>query len=98
MHYALEVYNPTLEAASHRPRLTRRLRIWRDGAVVIETPATPLDLGAQTDWKVIAIAGSLTLTKAVKPGQYAIEVVIEDDLADPARRTATQSMDFEVVN
>ncbi|MFL6213026.1 MAG: VWA domain-containing protein [Blastocatellia bacterium] len=98
MHYELEVYNASLDAASHRPRLTRRLRIWRDGAMVMETPASLLDLGQQPDWKVIAITGSLTLTQGVKPGQYAIEVLIEDELAAPRRRTVTQVMDFEVIN
>lgn len=98
MYYSLEVYNARLDDASHRPRLTRRLRIWRDGEVVLETPATPLNLGEQADWKLIAVTGSLTLTKAVKPGQYVIQLLIDDELATSDRRTATQSMDFEVVN
>jgi VWFA-related protein len=97
MHYALESYNATLDAVSHRPRLTRRLRIWRDGQVVMETPASPLDLGEQADWRVIPISGSLTLTKAVKPGQYVIQLLIDDELAAPDHRAVTQSMDFEVI-
>lgn len=98
MYYSFEVYNARLDDASSRASLTRRLRIWRDGEVVLETPPTPLRLGDQASWKLISVTGSLRLTKAVKPGQYIIQLLIDDELAAPNRRTAKQSMDFEVIN
>jgi hypothetical protein len=98
VYYALEVYNAKVDDLSRRPRLTYRLRIWRDGKVVLETPLSALVLRNQTDWKQITVTGSLTLTKAVVPGQYIFQLTICDELAAAERRNATQSMDFEVVH
>jgi VWFA-related protein len=98
MYYSFEVYNARLDDVSQRPRLTRQLRILRDGEVVLASPPSPLNLREQADGKLITVTGSLTLTKAVKPGQYVLQLLIEDELAARDRRTATQSMDFEVVN
>jgi hypothetical protein len=48
----------------------------------------------QTDLKRIATGARLQLGSALTPGEYVVQIVVEDQVA---KRTATQVTQFEVV-
>jgi hypothetical protein len=41
--------------------------------------------------------GSFALGPQFSPGEYILQIVVTDKLADPRYRTATRWMDFEVI-
>jgi len=97
LHYTTAVYNARLDEATHMPRLSLTVRLWRDGAMLFEIPAAPLNLSSQADWQEIIVAGSLKLTRAIKPGDYTLQLLVDDQLAKDKSHTATQWMDFHIV-
>ena len=58
----------------------------------------PFDASQQRDTKRLNAAGRLRIGSELLPGQYALQVIVTDMLATGANRTATQWIDFEIVN
>jgi hypothetical protein len=94
MAYAYSVYNAKLDKATKKPSLTRQIRIYRNGEVLIEGRETPIDLRSQTDMLRIRDQGVIKLNPAVLPDEYILQIIIRDKVAD---KTTSQWIDFEVV-
>jgi VWFA-related protein len=97
LNYAYVVFNARLDKQAKQPRLTARTRLFRDGAEVFSSGDTPLTTGPQSDLSRIAAGGQLQLGANLPPGDYVLQVVVTDALADPKRNTATQWIDFEII-
>lgn len=97
LDYACIVFNARADKMTARPQLTAQTRLFRDGQPVFSGKEQPVELFAQTDMKRIVYAGRLALGTALPPGDYVLQLVINDALADPKRRISTQWIDFEVV-
>jgi VWFA-related protein len=97
INYAFVIYNAKVEKASGSPRLTMRLRMFRDGNQVFAGPVTQLQLNPQGDWRRINVSGSVRLTPNVQPGEYVLQILIADTLSKGKHGTATQWSDFEIV-
>jgi hypothetical protein len=52
---------------------------------------------AQRDPQRLTAAAQLQLGPELSPGQYVLQIIVEDSLAKERTRTATQWIDFEVV-
>jgi VWFA-related protein len=96
--YVFVAYNPRLDAATGRPRLTARLRLLQDGREVhVEPPRTvdsrPLD---PTKQRAVPLHGDLRLSRGIPSGEYVLEVEVVDELAKGRGRAAVQWTDFEV--
>jgi hypothetical protein len=63
---------------------------------VVTGEVTSFDPGQQEDLKRITANGRLQLAKAVKPGEYVLQIIVTDKLVDAKHRTATQWIDFEI--
>ena len=50
-----------------------------------------------TDLKALNLTSSISLGTANEPGDYVLEIVITDNLAKEKQKTATQFVQFEVV-
>ena len=61
------------------------------GDIVMSSQYNPSDL------KRLGAGGSIQLGTALTPGEYVLQIVVTDLLADPKHRVATQAMDFEIV-
>ena len=57
----------------------------------------PLDLNSQPDLKRVVVIGALRLGVELIPGEYVLQVIVTDQLANEKHRIATQSIDFEIV-
>jgi hypothetical protein len=95
--YAFYVYGALLDAATQRPKLTTELRLFRDGRPVFTGKPLPFDAAAQSDMSRLVAGGSFRLGTDLQPGEYVLQMVVTDQLAEEPRRTSTRWMDFEIV-
>ena len=96
MSYAFYVYNAKLDPTSH-PQLMMQVKLFRDGAQVFTGKETPYSPGQQTDLQRLVTGGAIRLGTDMPPGDYVIQVVVTDLLADQKHRVATQWMDFQII-
>ncbi len=97
LDYGFFIYNARLDKATNNPKLTTQVILFRDGKAVFTGKILPMALTNQTDLKRLIAGGALQLGSDLIPGEYALEVVVNDELGDEKHRTATQWMDFEIV-
>ena len=97
LDYGFVIYNARLDKATAKPQLIGQVRMFRDGKLVFTGKETILGAGNLPDPKRIAAAGSIQLGTDLLPGDYVLQIVVKDMLADEKHRTVTQWMDFEIV-
>ncbi len=96
MTYAFYVYN----AHSYKgapPQLVSQVILFRDGKPVFTGKQNAMNVTGQTDFKRLAGAGAIILGNDLTPGDYVLQVLITDTLADKKHQLATQTMDFTIV-
>ncbi|HYR74552.1 MAG TPA: VWA domain-containing protein [Pyrinomonadaceae bacterium] len=97
MEYGYMIFNAQLSKATNQPQLTTQVRLVRDGKVIFNGKEIPFDTTNQTDLKRLAAGGAIQLGTGLGPGEYALQIIVNDALANEKRRTATQWIDFEIV-
>jgi VWFA-related protein len=97
LEYEFFIYNAQPDKATNRPRLTMQAQLFRDGQQVYAGDAAPLDLGELANSKLALARGQLALGGKFSPGEYTLQLVLTDELAKEKQRTATQWIDFEIV-
>jgi len=95
LRYGYEIYNAKL-AASGQPNLMARVRIFRDGKLVLDGKQTPVDLKKQTDTAHIKAVGALSIGSQMLPGDYILQIIVTDPLAGRKNEIATQFVQFEI--
>jgi hypothetical protein len=98
LDYAFMIYNAQLDRATARPQLESQVIMLRDGKPVFTGKLSPMDSSGVADLKHIAAAGRLQLGANMEPGEYILQVILIDKLAKEKYNTATQWIDFEIVN
>ena len=81
-----------------RPQLQTQMRIFRDNQPVFTGKLLPFDASKQTDPKRLGAAGRVRIGPELTPGQYLLQVTVNDALTPGRAGTATQWIDFEIVN
>ena len=77
--------------------MSTQLRLFRDGKQVFAGSEIPFDATNQTDLRRLVASGALILGTDLTPGEYVLQLVVTDTLADKKYRTVTQWMDFDVI-
>lgn len=95
LRYGYEVYNASRDSG-RTPQLTARVRVFRDGRLLLDGVETPIDLAGQTDPERIKAVGALSLGNQMPPGDYILQIVVSDKLAKEKRNLATQFVQFEL--
>jgi hypothetical protein len=95
LSYGFYIYNAKLDNTGH-PQITVQVRLYRDGAEVFTGKETQFNAGQQTDLQRLPAIGAIRLGTDMTPGDYVIQIVVTDGLADKKHRVATQWMDFQV--
>jgi VWFA-related protein len=97
MQYAYMIFNAQLSKATNRLQLTTQVRLVRDGKVIFTGKEVPFDTTNQTDFKRLVAGGAIQLGTDLGPGEYALQIIVNDAVASEKRRTVTQWTDFEIV-
>jgi VWFA-related protein len=95
-HYGFEIYNAKLDAAK-LPKINTRVRVFRDGKMILDGKQTPLDLRGQTDFAHLKSTGAISIGSQMLPGDYILQIIVTDEIADKKKQIATQFIQFEVV-
>jgi VWFA-related protein len=90
------IYNAQLDKATQKPTLTTEVKLFRDGKQVFAGGERPFDATNQTDVKRLSASGAVILGTDLPPGEYVLQIVVTDTLADKKYRTVAQWMDFEI--
>jgi VWFA-related protein len=98
LDYGFIIYNARLDSGTLRPQLTTQARLFRDGKEVFAGLVQPFDPSQQADLERLKVGGRLQLGSQLAPGEYVLQVVVTDALADKQHRMATQWIDFEILN
>jgi hypothetical protein len=96
LQYAFEIYNAKLNPAK-QPQLESRIRMFRDGKLVLDGEQKPLDLQGQTDVRHLKLSRALSVGRQMEPGDYVLQIIVTDTLANAQNAIATQYVQFEVV-
>ncbi len=97
VQYGFEIYNARPGPAK-RPDVTTRIRIFRDGELVLNGNPTPVEPTTGPGGAVLlASGGAIKLTDQMEPGDYVLQVIVIDRQAKEKRQLATQYVQFEVV-
>jgi len=97
VQYGVAVYNARLEKATGRPQLRINVRLFRDSKPVFTGEPQEVNSTNAPDLKRVSAAGAIQLGTALVPGEYVLQVIVTDLLADPKHRVTTQWIDFEIV-
>lgn len=97
LDYGFYVYGARLNASTQRPSLTTELRLFRDGRPVFAGKPLPFDAAGQTDLKRLVAGGSFRLGTDLALGDYVLQLVVTDLLAEEPRRTSASWIDFVIV-
>lgn len=95
--YGFYIYNSKADRADGKPRLQSQMRLYRDGKLVYEGKVLPFDAQPQNVQGDVGAGGKLYLGLALVPGEYALQMVVNDLLAKEKQRVAAQWIDFEIV-
>jgi len=96
LRYGFVIYNARLDRDSRALRLQVQLRLFRDGQPVFNGKLQPFVLNNPRDLSRLSAGGSITLGADMPPGEYALQVTVNDLLADVSHRSASQWIDFEI--
>jgi VWFA-related protein len=95
--YGYQVVNPRPSSrGDRRPQVETQVVLYRDGREIFAGTPALLDTKGQTDLKRLVAGGALRLGDLMKPGDYILQVVATDKLANSKNATAAQWTDFQV--
>lgn len=94
--YSLEIYNAQLDTAK-TPGLETRIRVFREGKLILDGPPKPFDTAGQTDMAHLRFVGGLSIGSEMEPGDYVLQLIVADNFGKAKRRVASQFVQFEVV-
>jgi VWFA-related protein len=97
MGYLFVIYNAQFDKGTNKPQLLAQVRLFRDGKPVFTGKENALSFSNIVDPKRLVTGGGIQLGTDLVPGEYVLQVVVKDLLADEKHRTVTQWMDFEIV-
>ncbi len=94
LNYGFTIYNAKRTGVT--PSLNYQTKIFRDGVQVFESAVRAIDL-INNDPRVVEFSAALALGTSMLPGDYVLQITVTDNLAKPKQNTATQFVQFEVI-
>ncbi len=95
LRYGFEVYNAKLDPAQ-QTALRTKVRVFRDGELILDGRETPLDLLGQRDMQHLKTTGALAIGQKMVAGDYILQIIVTDEQAKAKQAIATQLIQFEV--
>ena len=96
LRYGFEINNARLDT-SKKPDLMVKIRVFRDGKLILDGKQAPVDFSGQTDLERIKSSGAINLLGGMQTGDYILQIIITDNLAKEKRKNSAQFVQFEVL-
>jgi VWFA-related protein len=96
LNYAFFIYGAQSEKGG-APQLSTQVILFRDGKPVFTGKQNPMKTTGQADMKRLLGGGVIQLGSELEPGDYVLQVIVNDALADKKHQTTSQWMDFSIV-
>lgn len=96
LRYGFEIYNAKLNQTKH-PQLNTKVRVFREGKLVLDGTQKPFELRGQTDMLHLKTTGAIAIGEKLLQGDYVLQVIVTDELAKGKEQITTQFVQFEVV-
>jgi VWFA-related protein len=98
MQYTFIVLNAQRSTTSRRPQLDTQVVLYCEGKPVFKGAVRRLETNDKTDLQQIVVSGTVNLGAQLTPGEYALQVIVTDNLAKEKKyRSATRWIDFDLV-
>lgn len=97
LNYGYAIYNAKLDAGN-RTQLTTQVKLFYNGQEVLTGKVAQLADPQSASTKRILAGGAIDLGANLKPGEYVLQVIVNDLLAKEKQRTSSQWINFEIVN
>ena len=97
MLYGLAIYNAQLDKQLGKPQLHTQVRLFQNGQLLFTGKDVTFDSTDQPDMKQLNLVGAMHLGTELSPGEYVLQLIVTDALAQPKYRVANQWIDFEIV-
>jgi VWFA-related protein len=97
MGYSFVIYNPHLDPATGQPQLQTQVRILRDGQPVFTGKVQRFTLNNPPDVSRLSAASAIQLGAGMSAGEYVLQVIVSDLLAEDKYATDSQWVDFKIV-
>ena len=89
LHYSFDVYN-----AQSQQSVSSRLRVFRDGELVLDGKPLPVDTSSRAASGHVRSNGAMSLPVNMAPGDYILQIIVADG---SNKRVATQYVQFELL-
>lgn len=96
LRYGFEIYDTT--RGSRRQNISTKIRMFRDGKIVLDGQYIPLDLTGQKGGATMRSVGAIRLGSGMQPGDYILQVIVTDGLGQEKRRIGMQFVQFELLD
>jgi VWFA-related protein len=91
--YSVEIYNAKA-GDNMRPNVETRIRVFREGQLILDGQPKPFDAPGQIDAKSVRFFGGLAIGSQMEPGDYILQIIVLDK--NRKEQIATQFVQFEV--
>ena len=89
LHYSFDIYN-----AQSQQNVTSRLRVFRDGELLLDGEPIAADGSGATSGGRVRSNGAMSLPANMMPGDYILQIIVADG---SNKRVATQYVQFELL-
>ena len=97
LNYAYSIYNAARDKRTHRSQLQTQVRLFQGTQLVHTGKVVSLDVEQQLDLRPISAVGTVQLGANERPGDYFLQVIVTDLLADKKHNTTVSWIDFEIL-
>ena len=97
LDYGFVIYNAKITKGDNHPRLTTQVRLFHGSTTVFSGKENPYTSNNPPDLLRLTAGGEIQLGTDLAPGDYVLQIIVNDLNADEKHRTASQWMDFEIV-
>jgi VWFA-related protein len=98
LDYSYSIFNAQTDTEPRRTNLQKQLVVFRDGEKVYTGSLRRVAADQAIEAGRVYVMGRLDAVSDLPPGQYILQIIVTDLLSPGQTRTATQWIDFEIVN
>ncbi len=96
LRYGFEIYNAKYQK-EQKPQLETQIKVYRDGKLLFEGKANPINVSQLTNFTNIIDGGALNLGTTMQSGDYVLQIIVTDKLAKSKKQITSELIQFEII-